>query len=144
MDGRGTRTNAIGRLVGAFAATALVLAFSPLANATAQAEISIASPTGGYVATHTPTFEGVTDDIVDNVTLDIYAGTHVEPEALVQTLSTVLPPTGGTWSLEAEALADGTYTAQASQTNTVVKRQAANPPSRSTSTRRNRASRSIR
>src|SRR6478752_2163027 len=128
MDGRGTRTNAIGRLVGAFAATALVLAFSPLTNATAQAEISIASPTGGYVATHTPTFDGVTDDILDNVTLDIYAGTKVEPEALMQTLSTVLPPTGGTWSLEAESLADGTYTAQASQTNTVGETTSSEPP----------------
>jgi major membrane immunogen (membrane-anchored lipoprotein) len=128
MDGRGTRTNAIGRLVGAFAATALVLAFAPLVNATAQAEISIASPSGGYVATHTPTFEGVTDDILDNVTLDIYAGPHVEPEALKQTLSTFLPPTGGTWSLEAESLSDGTYTAQASQTNTLGETSSSEPP----------------
>jgi large repetitive protein len=127
MDGRGTCTNAIRTLL-VVAVAALVLAVSPLANATAQAEISIASPSGGYVATHTPTFEGVTDDILDDVTLDIYAGTHVEPEALVQTLSTVLPPTGGTWSLEAEALADGTYTAQASQTNTVGETSSSEPP----------------
>src|SRR5258707_3097566 len=110
MDGRRTGTNAIRRLLRVLATAAVVLAFSPLANATAQAEISIASPTGGYVATHTPTFDGVTDDILDNVTLDIYAGTNVEPKALVQTLSTVLPPTGGTWTLEAQSLPDGTYT----------------------------------
>ena len=128
MDGSGTGKNAIRRLMGALAAAALLLAFSPLATATARAEISIASPTGGYVATHTPTFDGVTDDILDNVTLDIYVGTNVEPEALKQSLSTVLPPTGGTWSLEAESLPDGAYTAQASQTNTLGETSSSEPP----------------
>ena len=35
----------------------------------------------------------------------------------MQTLTTLLPPLGGAWELSAEHLADGTYTAQASQTN---------------------------
>jgi large repetitive protein len=128
MDGRGSCTKLMSRTSRPLAVAALMLAFSPLANATAEAEISIASPSGGYVATHTPTFEGVTDDILDNVTLDIYAGPNVEPKALVQTQTTVLPPTGGTWSLQAEAPSDGTYTAQASQTNTLGETSSSEPP----------------
>jgi hypothetical protein len=129
MDGRGSATKSIGRLLRAIAVAALTLAFAQLATASAQADISIASPTdGSYLRTSTPMFEGVTDDILDDVTLDIYAGSNVEAGALVQTLSTVFPPTGATWSLQAEPLSDGTYTAQASQTTASAETTSSEPP----------------
>ena len=64
----------------------------------------------------TPSFGGLAEEAAGAVTLTIYNGTSVAGTK-VQTLSTLLPPLGGAWELEPAHLADGTYTAQAEQTN---------------------------
>jgi hypothetical protein len=111
---------AIGRLARTMIAVALLFVLAPAASALAESPtVTLTSPVvGSYVATHSPAFSGATNDLIDEVTLRVYAGTSVEPAALVETVTTLFPPTGGTWSLEPTTpLPDGTYTAQASQTN---------------------------
>ncbi|HTB69654.1 MAG TPA: Ig-like domain-containing protein, partial [Solirubrobacteraceae bacterium] len=111
---------AIGRLARTTIAAALLFVLAPAANALAEAPaVTLTSPAAGSsVATHSPAFSGATNDLIDEVTLRIYAGTSVEPTTLVETVTTLFPPTGGSWSLEPTTpLPDGTYTAQASQTN---------------------------
>jgi hypothetical protein len=64
----------------------------------------------------TPSFSGLADEAGGEVTLRKYKG----PTAgtVIQELSTLLLSSGGAWSLgPAELLNDGTYTAQATQTN---------------------------
>jgi hypothetical protein len=106
-------------LLRAAAVSLVAVAMGPVANALAEPpNLKIDSPTAGsYVNNPTPAFSGTTEDLLDQVTLKIYAGTGVGG-SLEQTLTTTFPPSGGTWTLEpTAALSDGVYTAQASQTN---------------------------
>ena len=80
--------------------------------------VTITRPLGGTVTNErTPMFVGTGEEAAEAVTLAIYpgalpAGIPVEP------LSTNVFGPGGTWTLSPlEPLADGIYTAQASQTN---------------------------
>lgn len=83
----------------------------------APPNVTIASPLNGSVSNNqTPTFSGLAEEASGEVTLRIYDGPTAEGAA-IQELSTLLL-FGGTWSLgPAEPLGDGTYTAQATQTN---------------------------
>jgi len=124
-----TGTNAIRTLLGVLAAAALVLAFSPLANATAQAEISIASPSGGYVATHTPTFEGVTDG--HSRTTSRSTSTRAQTSTRKLSCRRRAPfcrrPAAPGRS-KRNRCPTGTYTAQAGQTNTLGETSTSEPP----------------
>jgi Bacterial Ig-like domain len=79
--------------------------------------VTIASPLAGIsTKSPTPVFAGATNDVFDEMTLVIYAGAAAEGTP-VQT-PTTLPSLEETWSLGLSVpLADGTYTAQATQTN---------------------------
>ena len=108
---------------GLLAAAAVALAATlcgPPGVALAEAPkltLAIAGPHEGSVTNGRPLFGGATTDSVDEVALTIYEGAAVGGP-LVQALATQ-SPLGGAWSLgPAEPLANGgTYTAQATQTN---------------------------
>ncbi len=73
-----------------------------------------------------PSFGGVAEEVAGGVTLTIYIGTSAEGTP-VQTLMTLLQPLGGTWELSTAHLADGTYTAQASQTDLALETGVSEP-----------------
>ncbi len=79
--------------------------------------VTISSPLNGSVNNNqTPSFSGLADEASGKVTLKIYSGPTAEGAA-IQELSTLLL-LAGAWSLgPTEPLNDGTYTAQARQTN---------------------------
>jgi Bacterial Ig-like domain len=107
------------RLWGALAASLAATAMGPASIARAAApDVTIDGPRSGSVIDNpTPTFSGGSNERIDDVTLKIYSGASVAGLA-VRTLTTTVPPLKGRWSLgPVEALADGTYTAQARQTN---------------------------
>ena len=81
-------------------------------------DVTIESPSNGSVTNNqTPSFTGSTTDPLDEVTVNIYVGPIVGAAPL-QIVRTLLPPLGGTWSAgPSETLPEGTYTAQAVQTN---------------------------
>jgi hypothetical protein len=109
----------------------VAIAYGPVGIAMATPPIlTLESPTNGSVShNRMPSFSGTSNDILDDVTLNIYAGTSVEPTALVQTLPMLLPPLVGAWSVgPAEPLADGVYTAQATQTNLLSETGVSEPP----------------
>lgn len=84
-------------------------------------------PSGSYTASQTPEIAGSTNDVVDPVTLVIHAGASAGGET-VQTLSTLLPPLEGTWTLTPSTpLPVGTYTAVAEQTNLTFETGASSP-----------------
>lgn len=93
----------------------------------APPNVTIASPLNGSVSnSQTPSFSGLADEASGKVTLRIYNGTTAEGTA-IQELSTLLL-LGSTWSLgPTEPLDDGTYTAQATQTNLVLETGASLP-----------------
>jgi hypothetical protein len=108
------------RLSGAIVAALLVLLAGAAVALAEPPQVTIGSPSNGTVSNNrTPSFSGVTDDALDGLTVRIYAGTTVEESALRQILSTLVPSFEGNWSLGPveEALADGVYTAQATQTD---------------------------
>jgi hypothetical protein len=90
-------------------------AVAPAASATPV--VTITSPLNGTVSNEpTPTITGLAEEGLGSVTLRVYRGSQAQG-AVIQELSTLVI-VAGTWSLgPLEALADGTYTAQASQTN---------------------------
>jgi hypothetical protein len=130
MVGNPIRMKETKRLAHATAALLALLALGGFGAASASASITLATPApGSRVADSTPAFGGATDDLVDEVTLEIYAGSAVDEGAIAQTLTTTSPPIGGTWSLEPTApLADGVYTAQATQTNAIAEPSRSEPP----------------
>jgi hypothetical protein len=130
MVGNPIRRKASRRLTRATAALLVLLALGGIGPASAAGAITLDAPApGSRVADSTPAFGGATDDLVDEVTLDIYAGSAIDEGALAQTLTSASPPIGGTWSLEPTApLADGTYTAQAGQTNGMGETARSEPP----------------
>jgi hypothetical protein len=83
----------------------------------APPNVTIASPLNGSVSNNqTPSFNGLADEAGGEVTLRIYNGPNAEGTA-IQELSTLLL-FAGEWALgPTEPLGDGTYTAQATQTN---------------------------
>ncbi|MFI5008891.1 MAG: Ig-like domain-containing protein [Solirubrobacterales bacterium] len=110
-----------GRLLRVVTLALIATALGPAGVAFAEGPtVTIASPLGGSsTRSHTPTFTGTTNDIVDEVTLTIYAGTSAEGVP-VQTLTTPPSPEEA-WSRGlSEPLPDGTYTAQATQTNLLL------------------------
>ena len=116
-------------IVVAFVVASAVLALGPVDAAMAEAPVlTIDSPLAGSSTNNPlPLFAGTTDDALDQVTLDIYAGTAVEGTPL--TLTTLPLPLEGTWSLTPPSpLADGTYTAVATQTNLVLETGTSEPP----------------
>ena len=86
----------------------------------AEPPITIEQPVGGSSTNNqTLSVSGTTEDAVDPVTLNIHAGASAEGH-LVQTLTMLLAPLGGSWELTPRpALEPGQYTAVAEQTNAV-------------------------
>ena len=115
-------------LLRAAAVSLIALAMGPAALALAEVpHVTIENPANGSTSNNrTPSVSGSTDDLLDEVTVKIYAGTGVSgsPE---QTLTAPLP-LSGTWSTpSSEPLADGVYTAQASQTNLATEEGSSEP-----------------
>ncbi len=112
----------ISRVAWAFAVVLLwALALASTAAAEPLPEPTIVTPTNGTATSiATPSFAGTTDDLFDGVALTVHSGSSVEgPEVL--TTVPVLPGPGGEWSVELPTpLAEGTYTAQASQTDAAL------------------------
>ena len=117
-------------LLRAAAVSLVAVALGPVGVAMAETpDITIESPSNGSVANNqTPSFSGATNDPFDEVTLNIYAGPTVGAAPPLQTLKTPLPPGSGTWSAgPSETLPDGTYTAQAVQTNLAMETGTSEP-----------------
>ena len=103
----------------AAAVSLVAIAVGPATNAiAAPPNVTIASPLNGSVTNdRTPSFSGLAEEPGGEVTLRIYSG-PTSGGTVIQELSTLLPSLGGRWSLgPTEPLADGTYTAQATETN---------------------------
>jgi major membrane immunogen (membrane-anchored lipoprotein) len=97
--------------------TLLVLSVGPAAAATAAPPgPTIQQPlSGSFTNNQLPLFSGTSEDELDLVTVNIYAGASVEGSP-VDTLVTTLPPFEGKWSIAPEApLEPGQYTAVAEQ-----------------------------
>jgi hypothetical protein len=118
----------VGRgILRAVAASLVAVACGSVGVAMAELpNVAIGTPLNGSVSNdRTPSFSGVTNDPLDDVTLSIYAGSTAGKGEPVQTLTTPLPPAEGTWSVgPAETLTDGVYTAQATQTNLALEQGA--------------------
>jgi Bacterial Ig-like domain len=101
------------------AAVSLVaMAVGPAGTAiAAPPNVTMTSPLNGSVSnSQTPSFSGLAEEHSGEVTLRIYEGPNTGG-TVIQELSTLLLSFGA-WSLgPAERLEDGTYTAQATQTN---------------------------
>jgi Immunoglobulin I-set domain len=110
--------------------TALVaVAVGPVGVAMAEPPtITIDSPINGSVSSNqTPSFSGTTNDVLDEVTLNIYQGTTIEVGTKLQALPTL--PVLETWSTGlSQTLAGGVYTAQAVQTYALTETGVSNPP----------------
>ncbi len=110
--------SATNRLLRTSAVLLVAMAVGPVCTAVAAPpNVTIASPLNGSVSNRqTPSFSGVAVEGGGEVTLEIYSGpTTAGP--VVQTLKTAFF-LSGMWLLgPVEPLNDGTYTAQATQTN---------------------------
>jgi hypothetical protein len=105
-------------LLRAAAVSLVATAVSPVGSAiAAPPSVTITSPLNGSVSNNqTPSFSGLAEEAGGAVTLRIYKG-PTAGGTVIQELSTLLLSLGA-WSLgPAEPLEDGTYTAQATQTN---------------------------
>jgi hypothetical protein len=102
--------------------TLIALAFGPTSAAGAELTLTIERPSSGAVIdSSTPSFNGTTQDVVDElpeeevfdpITLVISDGGG----AALRSIAATTHLYSGAWSAVAEALADGTYVAQAIQT----------------------------
>src|SRR4030088_2809704 len=98
----------VARLVAAVLAVTVVLVVGPAGVAmAAPPNITIDHPLAGSSTTdQTPPFSGTTDDVLNSVTLHIYAGTDTAGSP-VQTLTVLalleLLPLEGTWATEPES-----------------------------------------
>jgi hypothetical protein len=115
-----------GRNLARAAATALVAIVVLIAalqgSALAAApELVISQPlTGSATNQQTPVFAGTTSDIVDPVTLQIYAGETAggsPVQTLPQPVLVEISPTEASWEITPASLEPGQYTAVAEQTN---------------------------
>jgi major membrane immunogen (membrane-anchored lipoprotein) len=102
--------------------------------ATASAGVAAAAPSltiegpaaGSFIGSSTVSYSGMTDDPLDEVTLSVYEGTTVNEASRVQTLPTA--PIATSWSVgPSGSLADGIYTAQATQTNLLAETGSSEP-----------------
>ncbi len=97
-------------------AVPLALLAGPVASASAALFV-MEKPTNGTVTkVTTPTFSGTAEDLEDPVTVVIHEGASLSGPALPALSAPVSEE--GTWSVTAEALAEGTYTAEAEQIET--------------------------
>jgi hypothetical protein len=106
----------------AAAVSLVVMALGPAGRATAAPpNVMIMSPANGdETNSETPRFSGIAEAGAGEVTVRIYAGEAAEGAA-VQEWSTAVVSEGGAWSLRPTApLHNGTYTAQAAQTNAAL------------------------
>jgi hypothetical protein len=113
------RQGALGVIGRALMVALALLVLGPLAAAAAAPGVTITKAPASVSNETTPSFSGTTDDLsaLDEVKVNIYAGTEASGTAL-QTLSTL--PVAGAWSVgPAASLVEGTYTAQASETNLI-------------------------
>jgi hypothetical protein len=87
----------------------------------APPNVTITSPTNASESnSDTLSFTGLAEETAGQVTLKIYAGAIAEGTA-IEELTTASFSEGGAWSLEtASPLVNGTYTAQATQTNAAL------------------------
>ncbi len=118
---------AAGGLLRAAAVSLVAVAMGPVASALAEPpHITITSPVNGSISNdRTPTFRGSTDEPLGEVTVKVYAGAGVGG-SVEETLTASLP--ASEWSAEStKALADGVYTAQASQTNVLTEEGTSGP-----------------
>jgi hypothetical protein len=101
-----------------------IVAIAIVAVVAGGAGVALAAPTvtierpvnGSTTNSPTPSFGGLAEEAAGEVRLSIHSGSNITGP-LVQTVTTLTPPLGGAWELAAEHLNDGTYTAQAAQTN---------------------------
>ncbi|HEY2537764.1 MAG TPA: Ig-like domain-containing protein [Solirubrobacteraceae bacterium] len=102
------------------ALAALVVGSTGVAMAAAPTLAVVAPVAGSSTREQAPPFSGTTDDALDPVKLDVYAGTDTTASP-VQTLVDPAPLEVGigeaTWSAAPASLAPGQYTAVAEQTN---------------------------
>jgi hypothetical protein len=117
------------RLLRAAAVSLAAMALGPVANAiAAPPHVTITNPLNGSVSNdQTPFFSGLAEVGSGELTLRLYDGPTAEGTP-IQELSTLLLALGGGWSLgPAEPLKDGTYTAQATQTNPALETGRSSP-----------------
>jgi len=113
----------VARAAAAVLAVLVMLVVGPAGVAMAAApNIAIDAPlTGSSTNNQTPFFSGTTDDVLDPVTLHIYAGasaTGSPAQTVVVLAPQELTPTEATWTTApGSALEPGQYTAVAEQTN---------------------------
>ncbi len=95
-----------------------LLALAPAAARAAPPLVSITSPAAGSVGNdRTPTMTGMAQEVHGVVTVAIHAGPTLSGAVVLEPSVVVFGP-GEAWSLEVPApLADGTYTAQARESN---------------------------
>jgi hypothetical protein len=102
-------------LFGLIVAAPLALLAGPVASASAM--LVMEKPLGGTVTNvTTPTFSGTTEDTSDPVTVVVHEGTSITGPPLPPLTAPV--SLEGTWSVTSESLPDGSYTAEAEQTET--------------------------
>ena len=109
--------------------TLVAVAVGSVGNAMAEPPtVTIESPLPGSSTNNPmPSFSGTTNDIFDQVTLNIYAGATVQGTPV--TLIALPPVLEGKWSLTPTSpLAGGTYTAVATQTNLLAETGVSEPP----------------
>jgi hypothetical protein len=131
-DVGGARRNARRRLLKATVIATVAVVVPPASGALAASTVKITSPRNGSVLNHTPAFTGTTEDLLSEeevgtfnpVTLRIYSGTTPEGPVLEE----VVTYEGPAWTaVPTKALAAGTYTAQAEQTNTTFQPERSEP-----------------
>jgi Bacterial Ig-like domain len=118
-----------GRRLSRAAALSLIAAALGVVDAAIAAPpiVTITSPTNGSDVSETPSFSGLAEETSGAVTLRIYAG-HMAEGEVIQLLSTPSTSPGGAWSVgPAAPLKNGTYTAQAKQTNVAAETGTSSP-----------------
>ncbi|HEV7460815.1 MAG TPA: Ig-like domain-containing protein, partial [Solirubrobacteraceae bacterium] len=104
-------------MIAVLTATAIGFGCAATAHATA-ADLTLATPSDGSATNvTTPTFSGTAStDPTDStsVIVKVYSGLD-HNGTLIQSPSATRPLLGSSWSVDAAALADGTYTAEATQ-----------------------------
>ncbi|HWG08890.1 MAG TPA: Ig-like domain-containing protein [Solirubrobacteraceae bacterium] len=109
----GIGSRGLGRLVSTACVGAVALALAPAIARAEPPTVTLETPGQGALTNQRSViFAGTTDDPLDTVTLQIYAGVGTGGALVAEELA--VPAEGG-WSVQAEPLEDGTYTAIASQ-----------------------------
>src|ERR1700733_5058986 len=120
--GRTPMRSSAARAVRLVVAFAIVLALAPAAVAWAEPpQLTIQTPEEGASQDRTPSFTGTTNDSLDDVTVFVYEGSSVGGNQVEGSPLTSGTPLLGSWSAGSVGpLADGVYTAQASQTTELL------------------------